>query len=162
LVIERPKSRVITSPEELRRRTRAFSLRIIKFFRALPRTEEARVLGRQVLRSGTAVGANYRSACRARSRADFISKIGIAIEEADETAYWLELFIEAGIVKEERLHDLLAEANEIVRILQASRNTAKSRSSIANRESQTRPIANPRSQVSAAEQSPIANRQSQM
>ena len=116
----------ISSPEDLRKRTKAFALRIIKLFRALPKTEEGRVLGRQVLRSGTAVGANYRSACRARSRADFISKIGITIEEADDTAYWLELLIDAGIMKRTRLEGLLVEADELVRILQASRKTAKS------------------------------------
>jgi len=70
----------ITSPEDLRRRTKEFALRIIKLFHALPKSEEARILGRQVLRSGTAVAANYRSACRARSRRDFISKIGITVE----------------------------------------------------------------------------------
>lgn len=108
-------------------------------FQALPRTEEARILGRQVLRSGTSVGANYRSACRARSRADFISKVGITIEEADETAYWLELLIDADIVKRARLEDLLVEANELVRIFQASRSTAKSNGAITNRKS---PITN--------------------
>ena len=102
-------------------------MRVIKLFRALPKTEEARVLGRQILRSGTAVAANYRSACRARSHADFISKIGITCEEADETAFWLELLIDASIVKRARLENLLVEANELVRIFQASRTTAKSR-----------------------------------
>jgi four helix bundle protein len=117
----------ISSPEDLRRRTKDFALRIIKLFRALPNTEEARILGRQFPRSGTAVAANHRSACRARSRADFISKIGITVEEADETAFWLELLIDAGVVKKARLESLLAEANELVRIFQASRTTAKSR-----------------------------------
>jgi len=84
-------------------------------------------LGRQVLRSGTAVAANYRSACRARSRADFVSKIGITVEEADETAFWLELIVDAGIVKESKLESLRAEANELVRIFQATRTTARSR-----------------------------------
>jgi four helix bundle protein len=115
----------ITSPEDLRRRTKEFALRIIKLFRALPKTEEARVLGRQVLRSGTAVAANYRSACRARSRADFVSKIGITLEEADETAFWLELMVDAGIFKKPKLENLLAEVNELVRIFQATRTTAK-------------------------------------
>jgi four helix bundle protein len=96
-------------------------------FRALPRSEEARVLGRQVLRSGTAVAANYRSARRARSRADFISKDGITVEEADEAAFWLELFVDAGIVKGSKLESLMAEANELVRIFQATRTTARSR-----------------------------------
>jgi four helix bundle protein len=100
-------------------------LRIIKLFRALPKTEEARILGRQVLRSGTAVAANYRSACRGRSRADFISKIGITVEEAEETAFWLELIVDAGIIKRSKLESLLTEANELVRIFQATRTTAK-------------------------------------
>jgi four helix bundle protein len=108
-------------------------------FRALPKTEEARVIGRQMLRSGTAVGANDRSACRARSCADFISKIGIMVEEADETAYWLELLIEAGIMKRNRLEGLLIETNELVRIFQASKTTAKSHWAITNHKS---PITN--------------------
>ncbi|MFZ0961940.1 MAG: four helix bundle protein [Terriglobia bacterium] len=110
----------------MRRRTKEFALRVIKLFRALPKSEDARVLGKQVLCSGTAVAANYRSACRARSRADFISKIGITVEEADETAFWLALLIDASIVKRERLENLLVEANELVRIFQASWTTAKS------------------------------------
>ena len=114
-------------PEELRQRTKRFALRIIKLFRALPKTEDARILGRQILRSGTGVAANYRSACKARSRADFISKIGITVEEADETAFWLELLADAGIVSRARLKDLWSEADELVRIFAASRTTAKSR-----------------------------------
>jgi four helix bundle protein len=115
----------VTSPEDLRRRTKEFALRIIKLFRALPKTEEARILGRQVLRSGTAVAANYRSACCGRSRADFISKIGLTVEEADETVFWLELIVDAGIFKSSKLDSLIAEANELVRIFQATRTTAK-------------------------------------
>jgi len=111
----------------LRQRTKRFALRIIKLFRALPKTEDARILGRQILRSGTGVAANYRSACKARSRADFISKIGITVEEADETAFWLELLADAGIVSRARLKDLWSEADELVRIFAASRTTAKSR-----------------------------------
>ena len=126
-------SQTISSPEDLRRRTKEFALRVINLFRALPKTEEARILGRQVLRSGTAVAANYRSACRARSRADFISKIGITLEEADETAFWLELIVDAGIFKRSKLESLLAEVNELVRIFQASRTTAQS--PITNRKS---------------------------
>ncbi|MGD1100996.1 MAG: four helix bundle protein [Terriglobia bacterium] len=126
-MIDKTNLRSISSPEELRQRSKEFALRVIKLFRALPKTEEARVLGRQILRSGTAVAANYRSACRARSHADFISKIGITCEEADETAFWLELLIDASIVKRARLENLLVEANELVRIFQASRTTAKSR-----------------------------------
>ena len=127
MVIEKAGTGTISSPEDLRRRTKEFALRVIKLFRALPKTEEARVLGRQILRSGTAVAANYRSACRARSRADFISKIGITVEEADETAFWLELLVDANIVKKDRMENLLVEADELVRIFQASRTTAKSR-----------------------------------
>ena len=126
-MIDTDTTQMISSPEELRQRTKQFALRIIKLFRALPKTQEARVLGKQVLRSGTAVAANYRSACRARSRADFISKIGITVEEADETAFWVELLIDANIVRKARLENLLAEANELVRIFAATRATAKSR-----------------------------------
>ena len=115
----------VSSPEDLRRRTKEFALRIIKLFRALPKTNEARILGRQVLRSGTAVAANYRSACRGRSRADFISKIGITVEETDETVFWLELMVDAGIFKRPRLESLIAEANELLRIFQATRTTAR-------------------------------------
>jgi four helix bundle protein len=143
LVIENDNSHTISSPEDLRRRTKQFALRVIKLFRALPRTEEARIPGRQIHRSGTAVAANYRRACRARSRRDFISKIGITVEEADETAFWLELLIDAGIMKRARLENLLAEADELVRIFQATRTTAKShrttsrdhKSQITNRKS---------------------------
>jgi len=128
LVVANSGTGTISSPEDLRKRTKEFALRVIQLFRALPKTEEARVLGRQILRSGTAVAANYRSACRGRSRADFISKNGITVEEADETAFWLELLIDAGIVKKVRLEKLLVEANELVRIFQATRTTAKVRS----------------------------------
>jgi four helix bundle protein len=127
-----------SSPEQLRQRTKVFALRIIELFRDLPKTEEARILGRQILRSGTSVAANYRSACRSRSRADFILKIGITVEEAHETAFWLELLIDANIVKRDRLGHLLVEANELVRIFQASRTTARShaeKSPIANHQS---------------------------
>lgn len=112
--------------EELRNRTKLFALRIIRLFRRLPRSTEAQVLGKQVLRSGTSVGANYRAAGRARSKAEFISKIGIVVEEADETVFWLECLVESGMVKKELLQDLLAEANELVAIFAASQRTARS------------------------------------
>jgi four helix bundle protein len=112
---------------ELRERTKQFAVRIVKLFRALPRTEEARVLGKQVLRSGTSVAANYRAVCRSRSRADFISKLAIVTEEADETVFWLELLVETGIVREVRLAKLLTEANELIRIFGSSLHTAKSK-----------------------------------
>ena len=111
--------------DALKRRTRDFALAIIRLAQALPDHRAAQVLGRRLLRSGTAVGANYRSACRARSRADFVSKIAITEEEADETLYWLELLKEAGYVDREthdRLHD---EADQLTAIFSASRKTAR-------------------------------------
>ena len=114
----------MSQPEDLRGRTKRFALRIIKLFRALPRSEEARILGKQVLCSGTSVAANYRALCRARSKAEFVAKMGIVIEEADETIFWLELLVEAGIVPEAKMDDLIAEANELTAIFVASRKTA--------------------------------------
>jgi four helix bundle protein len=112
--------------ERLRMRTKQYALRIIRLFRSLPRSPEAQVLGKQLLRSGTSVGANYRAAGRARSKAEFISKIGIVVEEADETVFWLECLVESRIVKEIMLKDLLKEANELVAIFAASQRTARS------------------------------------
>lgn len=112
--------------EELRARTKRFALRIIRLFQRLPRSPEAQILGKQLLRSGTSVGADYRAAGRARSKAEFSSKIGIVVEEADETVFWLECFVESGIVKEELLQDLLKEANELVAIFSASHRTLRS------------------------------------
>jgi len=102
--------------EELRARTKRFALRIIRLFRSLPRSPDAQILGKHLLRSGTSVGANYRAAGRARSPAEFTAKIGIVLEEADETVFWLECLIEAGIVKQQLLENLLTEANELVAI----------------------------------------------
>jgi four helix bundle protein len=113
------------SPNELRDRTKEFALRVVTLFRALPQNEESRILGKQVLRSGTSLAANYRAACRARSKAEFVAKIGVAVEEADETVFWLELLGDAGIFPKERLQDLLGESNELLAILSASRRTAK-------------------------------------
>jgi four helix bundle protein len=96
-------------------------------FRSLPKTEEARVLGKQVLRSGTSVAANYRAVCRPRSRADFISKLSVVTEEIDETVFWLELLVETGIVSKARMEELLKEANELTRIFGASLHTARSK-----------------------------------
>ena len=111
--------------DELRKRTKQFAIRIVKVFRALPRSREAYVLGTQVLRSGTSVAANYRAVCRARSKAEFIARMGVVVEEADETVFWLELLVETGIVKRGRMDDLLAEANELLAIFAASQRTAK-------------------------------------
>jgi four helix bundle protein len=116
-----------SQPEELRERTKQFAIRIVKMFRSLPRTEEARVLGKQALRSGTSVAANYRAVCRSRSRADFVSKLAVVTEEADETMFWLELLVETGVIPKARMESLLAEANELTRIFGASIHTAKSK-----------------------------------
>ena len=112
--------------EALKDRTKQFAIRIVRLFRLLPKTPEARVLGSQVLRAGTSVAANYRAACRARSKAEFIAKIGVVVEEADETVFWLELLVETGTVKAERISALLGEANELLAIFAASQRTAKS------------------------------------
>ena len=110
---------------EMKNRTRQYALRVIKLFKALPKTEEARVIGRQLLRAGTSVGANYRAVCRARSKAEFIAKIGIVVEETDESIFWLELLIDGDIVIKERLADLLCETNELLAIFAASHHTAR-------------------------------------
>ena len=111
--------------DELRDRTKKFSLRIITLFRSLPNSEEARIIGRQILRSGCSVGANIRAATRARSKAEYYSKLSIAIEEADESAFWIELLIEAGIMPEKKLASLYTESIEITKILAVSRKTSK-------------------------------------
>jgi four helix bundle protein len=113
--------------EELKNRSKQFAIRIVKLFRSLPRTEDARIMGKQVLRSGTSVAANYRAVCRARSKAEFIAKIGVVVEEADETVFWLELLVETGIVREPRMRSLMSEANELLAILAASQYTARGR-----------------------------------
>lgn len=99
-------------PLDLKLRTKSFALRIVRLYRDLPRSEEARIIGRQILRSGTSVGANYRAACRSRSKAEFISKISVVLEEADETAFWLELLLGAGVFSNQKLSPLLEEAQE--------------------------------------------------
>lgn len=115
----------LSKPEELRNRTKRLALRIIRLFQHLPHSGEAQVTGKQLLRTGTSVGANYRAAGRARSKAEFVSKMGIVVEEADETIFWLECLIESGIVKPELLKELLVEANELVAIFAASQRTAR-------------------------------------
>jgi four helix bundle protein len=101
---------------ELRQRTKDFALRIIRLYTALPKVDEAQVLGKQVLRSGTSIGAHYREASRSRSDAEFLSKIGLGLQELDETAYWLELLAEANIVPRIMLADLLRETDELTAI----------------------------------------------
>ena len=109
----------------MKKRTKQFALGIIRCTEALPRSQTATVIGRQLLRSGTSVGANYRSACRAKSNADFIAKMGIVEEEADESAYWMELLVEANLVEATYLADLLNEANQLTAITVASIKTAR-------------------------------------
>lgn len=109
---------------DLKERTKKYALRVIKLVRFLPKTTEGRTVGNQLIRSGTSVGANYRAVCRARSRAEFIAKLGVVIEEIDESAFWLEIIIEAGIMKKELVDSLLKETNEIVAIMVSSSNSA--------------------------------------
>ena len=113
-------------PHDLPERTKAFALRIIRMFSALPKSEEARVLGKQVLRSGTSVGANYREAHRARSKAEFIAKIGDCLKELDETAYWLELLDESSIVPSTKLASLRDECNQLLAIFTTISKKSKS------------------------------------
>lgn len=110
---------------ELKQRTKQIAIRMVKMFKSLPRTEEARILGRQLLRSGTAIAANYRGACRSRSKAEFIARMGVVVEEADETVFWMELLVEGGIVQAARMAAVLKEANELLAIFAASQRTAK-------------------------------------
>jgi four helix bundle protein len=111
--------------DELRHRTKTFAIRIVNLFRSLPRSPDAQTLGKQILRSGTSVAANYRAVSRARSKAEFISKMGIVVEEADEAVFWLEILTETGVVRAERAADLQKEANELLAIFSASLRTAK-------------------------------------
>ncbi len=112
---------------DLKIRTKNFALRIIKLFSCLPKSTEAQVIGRQVLRSGMSVGAQYREACRSRSNDEFISKIESCLQELDETSYWLELLVDGEIVNEAKLNDLREETNELTAIFVSSVKTAKSK-----------------------------------
>lgn len=112
---------------DLRARTKALALRIIRLFIALPRSTVAQVLGKQLLRSGTSVGAHYRESCRARSTAEFISKIEGGLQELDETAYWIELLVESGTVRSARLKPLQQEMEELTAILVTCVKNAKRR-----------------------------------
>jgi four helix bundle protein len=110
---------------DLKKRTKQFGLCVIRLVESLPSTSTARTIGNQLLRSGMSVGANYRAACRGKSKADFVAKAGISLEEADECMYWMELLQEAGIVPAEKLKDLMKEADELVAIFTASIKTAR-------------------------------------
>ena len=115
------------TPNEMKSRTKAFALRVIKLVGALPRNTTGQIIGRQLLRSATSVGANYRAACREQSRAEFAAKLSIVVEEADESLYWLELLEESSLIKPERLTELLKEVNELLAISVSARKTAKQR-----------------------------------
>jgi four helix bundle protein len=110
--------------EALRNRTKQLALRTIRLFKQLPKTEEARIIGRQLLRSATSVGANYRAVCRARSKAEHYAKLCICVEEADETLYWLELLMESEIFPQQKLRPLYQEFEEVVAILASARKTS--------------------------------------
>jgi four helix bundle protein len=122
---------------DLIERTKQFALRVIKLVGALPRTIEGKAIASQLMRSGTSVAANYRAACRARSKAEFIAKLGTVEEEADESAFWLDLIIDAGLLSGDKIRPLLTVASEIVAIMASSKKTA-AKLQIANRKSQIR------------------------
>jgi four helix bundle protein len=113
------------TPDEFKNRTKRFALRVIKLVQNLPSTREGDVLGRQLLRSGTSVAANYRAACRAKSVADFINKLGTVEEESDESALWMELIVAAGIMPSARVNALLKEAGELTAMTVASINKSR-------------------------------------
>jgi len=113
------------TPEEMKTRTKRFALRVMRLTESLDGRRSADVIGRQLLRAGTSVGANYRAACRARSGADFVAKMGIVEEEADEAMFWMELLVEAELVKSDLVADLMRECNEIIAIVVSSINTAR-------------------------------------
>ena len=113
--------------QTFKNRTKQFALAVVKLVESLPRTRTAEVLGRQLLRSGTSVGANYRAACRGRSASDVVAKLGIVEEEADEAVYWMELLVESGVVANDRAQVLMKEANEILAMTVASIKTLRNR-----------------------------------
>ena len=119
--------------EEMKQRTKLFALGIIQLVESLPKERTTEVLGRQLLRSGTSVGSNYRSACRAKSIADFISKMGIVEEEADESLYWMELLIEVGIKGNIKMEALMKEAGELLAITVASIKTARKSKNLSSK-----------------------------
>ena len=125
-------SKKVVRTADLKVRTKQFALRVMKLVDALSRTIQARAIANQIIRSATSVAANYRAACRARSRAEFIAKVGVVEEEADETCFWLELIIDSGLPTQDRIRPQLDEAGELVAIMAASRKSA-----IGNRQSKT-------------------------
>ena len=118
---------MVGSPEAFKKRTQQFALRVIRLVERVPRGTPGEIIGKQLLRSATSVGANYRAACRARSPSEFCSKMGIVEEEADESIYWMELLVEAEIFRKELLSALIQEGNEILSMVVASIRTARRR-----------------------------------
>ncbi len=129
---------------EFKERTKKLALRVIRLVESLPRTRASEVIGRQLLRSATSVGANYRAACRGKSTADVVSKLSIVEEEGDESIYWMELLVEAGLVPEVKIANLMTEMNEIVAMTVASIKTLRVRSTNA---SDANRIQNPKSKI---------------
>jgi four helix bundle protein len=121
---------------EFKRRTKQLALRVIRLVEALPQSRTAEVIGKQLIRSATSVGANYRSACRGKSTADVIAKLSLVEEEADESLYWMELIVEAGLLPAEKLSNLMSETNEILAMTVASIKTLRSKSKVQNLKSQ--------------------------
>jgi len=113
--------------EQMKKRTKEFAKRVINLCRQLPNTRDGRLIGNQLFRSGTSVGANYRAACRARSKAEFVAKLGIVLEEADESLYWLEILVETQVMKADLVAPLMEEAGELIAIFVSSLKTAKQR-----------------------------------
>jgi four helix bundle protein len=110
--------------DDLKKRTKQYALRIIKLIEVLPKTQAGRTIGNQLIRSGTSIGANYRSALRGRSKAEFIAKLGIVIEEADESEFWLELIVESKLMKKDFVKSLLEETNELIAIFVSTKKTS--------------------------------------
>jgi four helix bundle protein len=133
--------------DDLKKRTKQFALRVLKLVAALPNTVAGRAIGGQLVRSGSSVGANYRAACRGRSKAEFIAKLGIVEEEADESGYWMEVIIKGELLKRKQVEPLLNEANELTRIFAQSRISA------------ARTVARSLKRQSSNRQSAIGNRQ---
>jgi four helix bundle protein len=117
----------LVDPEELKGRTKKFGLDVIRLLQLMPRSDVSQILGRQLVRCATSVAANYRAACRARSKIEFLAKLGSVEEEADESIFWLEMIMDSNLLPVDRVKDLLREGEELLRIIVASIRTAKRR-----------------------------------
>jgi four helix bundle protein len=134
----------VMNEKEMKERTKKFALRVMKLVGALPRSSEGKTVGNQLLRAGTSVGANYRAACRSRTGKEFIAKLGVVEEEADESAYWMELIIDGNLMPKRRVENLLQEANELVAIMVSSRRTAAQKEA---RKTTIKQSSNPKSKI---------------